>query len=144
MNRKISSSLQLIFLSFLMLFQSCTVYRSKPIRIEEASQKNVKFKVFTSDGQKLKFKRIEEQNDTYFGYAKPNSSTGKILKQKIKEFKTSGRFSVFKLNPEEIKEIYPQNKPVTTLVNIGAIGLSIITLLYIVAAAIVLSSWGSF
>ncbi len=132
------------FLSFIIIFQSCTVYRSNPVSFEEASRQNVKIKAFNTDGQKLKFKRIEKKNDSYFGYVKPNSSTGKILQKKIKEFEKLGSLGVFKLNPNEIKEIYPQNKTVTAVVNIGAAALTLITVLYVIAAAIILSSWGDY
>lgn len=131
-----------IFLSLIILFQSCTVYRSNPINIEEASQQNVKMKAFTKDGEVLKFRRIEKENDSYFGYVKLKSSTGKILQKKVKEFEKSGRFTAFELNPNEIKEIYPQNKSVTTLVNIGVGALTLITVLYVVAVAAFVAFWG--
>ena len=49
--------------ALLMLSQSCVVYKSEPISVEEASgYKNTKMKIVTKDGNEYKLKWIEEKD----------------------------------------------------------------------------------
>ena len=59
-----------LILSILILFQGCTVYMSTPITLEQASKAEQKVKVITESKEKLIFKRIGVENDTYYGVKK--------------------------------------------------------------------------
>ncbi|WP_370476562.1 hypothetical protein [Tamlana flava] len=60
-----------IFLSLLIMLQSCSVYKSVPISIEEAVQANSKVKVYKRNGDEVKYKKIIFSNDgQYYGIEK--------------------------------------------------------------------------
>ncbi|WP_370476563.1 hypothetical protein [Tamlana flava] len=60
-----------IFLSLLIMLQSCSVYKSAPVSIEEASQANSKVKVYKRNGEKVKYKKIIMTNEGhYYGIGK--------------------------------------------------------------------------
>ena len=48
-----------LFFAILILFQSCTVYKSASVTLDEASKSNTKVRLKTFDNQSLKFDRIE-------------------------------------------------------------------------------------
>ncbi|QBZ97528.1 hypothetical protein [Flavobacterium sangjuense] len=56
-----------LFLAVLMMFQSCTVYKTTPISISQASQISKKVLVTTTTNSKLKFTRIEKTDSIYYG-----------------------------------------------------------------------------
>jgi DNA polymerase III alpha subunit len=56
-----------LFLAVLMIVQSCTVYKSTPISISQASQISKKVLVTTTTNSKLKFSRIEKTDSIYYG-----------------------------------------------------------------------------
>ncbi|MCF6129136.1 hypothetical protein L1S35_05575 [Flavobacterium sp. AS60] len=56
-----------LFLALLLMFQSCTVYKTTPISISQASQISKKVLVTTTTNSKLKFNRIEKTDSIYYG-----------------------------------------------------------------------------
>ena len=61
-----------LFLSALIFFQGCTVYKSVPISLEQAVQNESKVRVRTNSNEKLKFMRIGIENGNYYGVKKSN------------------------------------------------------------------------
>ena len=55
-----------IFFVTLMLFQSCTVYKSASVSLDEASKSNTKVRVVKTNGEKVKYSRIVVLNDGQF------------------------------------------------------------------------------
>lgn len=91
-----------LFCSVLILFQSCTIYKSAPISIEHAVQNENKVKVITKSGEKYKFSRISVEDNKYFG----------VLKNKGTAFKTI-------LDEKSITTIKEKDKTLSTVLNIG-------------------------
>lgn len=78
-NIKIAS----LLLSFIFLFQSCHVYKSAPISLEEAVTANRRVKIITVNNEKIRLTKIEKINDTsYYGYKRKN---GKEIRFLLKE-----------------------------------------------------------
>ena len=83
-----------LFLSLLLvIFQSCNIYKSSSITLEEASLINKKVKVQTAVGEKLIFKHISKEEEIYYG----------VKKKKGELVKTP-------LNQDYIAGIYPKAK----------------------------------
>jgi hypothetical protein len=89
-------------LSMLILVQGCTVYKSTGVTLEQAMKEENKVKVETTSGEKLKFKRIGFNNDSYYG----------VKKQKGEIIKTH-------LDPNFINNIKEKDKTLSTVLSIG-------------------------
>jgi hypothetical protein len=68
-----------LFFSVLILFQGCTVYKTTPITMEQAVDKEQKVKILTKNNNKLKFKRIEVENGKYYGVRKVDGRMVRLL-----------------------------------------------------------------
>ncbi len=66
-------------LSILIVFQSCTIYKFAPVTLEEAHKAELKTKVLTNEGKKLKFKRIAFENGNYYGVKRVKGDIYKIV-----------------------------------------------------------------
>ena len=66
--KKLKKSLKVIalFLSALILFQSCAIYRT-PVTLEQAAQEEKAVKVITVDDDSYKYKYIVYENGEFFG-----------------------------------------------------------------------------
>jgi hypothetical protein len=120
--KQIEIKLIAYLLAFIMLLQGCTVYKSVPITIEQAVQKESKVKVKTVNNEKFKFSRIGFEDGTYYGVKK---SQNVIIKTP--------------LDPKNIDIIKEKDKTLSTVLSIG-IPVIIIGGILAIAAA----SWGSF
>jgi len=97
--KTIRSNLKAIsfFVIALILLQSCTVYKSAGVTIEEASKTQNKVKVYTTDNETLKFKRISFKDGKYYGvksnYPERDSSLEDIPldKKNIKSIKVKNK-----------------------------------------------------
>lgn len=56
-----------LFFSTLILFQSCTVYKSANVTLDEAVKADTNVIVKTNDNRTLKFKRIAFEDGSYYG-----------------------------------------------------------------------------
>ncbi len=91
-----------LILTILIFFQSCiTVYKSESLTLKEANNINIKTKVITKSGEKLKFKNIEFENGIYYGIKKKKRQTIKMP-----------------LNQEDLSEIKIKNRALSAVVNI--------------------------
>lgn len=85
-------------LSLLLIIQSCQVYKTSSITLEEAALKREKVRVVTPDEGKLKFKYIDKIEGVYYGVKKKK---GEIVKTP--------------LNQEYVVGIYPKDKTLTAI-----------------------------
>jgi len=90
-----------LFLSVLMMFQSCTVYKGQNISLEQAALSNDKVKLVTKSNQTLKYLKINEINQEYFGVKKVHGDLTKVPIQK-----------------ENIETIMIKNKPLSATLSI--------------------------
>lgn len=105
---------------FLILLQSCTVY-STPATVEAAVVAEEKTKVITVDGQKYKFKRLENRNDRLIGITRQGNSTAKKLAGMPVVIK--GKFLEVDLSGLEIAEVKLRNATASTLLTVGVVSL---------------------
>lgn len=76
---KIHVKAVILFFSVLMMLQSCTVYKSTPLTIEQAVQKESEVKVQWKNGYVSKYKTIIIDNENYYGVKKNNGENEKSL-----------------------------------------------------------------
>ena len=97
-------------LCFILLIQSCTVYKSANVSLSEASQSNAKVKITNSNGEKLKFYRVEQSED------------GKFLGNKrVRVLKGKNIYKSSLINTKAIEKVQIQDKLSSTLVNVPLI-----------------------
>lgn len=109
-----------LLMSVIIIFQSCSVYKSKPVSLIEASKENIKVKVRTNTNMKMKFKRIEYDGVNFYGIQKEN---GELIK--------------INLSQNEIKTVKLKNKGLSIFLNI-----LIIATLAVLSPAIVFAAGG--
>ena len=90
-----------MILSFLILLQGCTLYKSMPVNLDKAFRTKGKVKVVTKSNERLKFKRIDQENGSYYGVKKKK---GEIVK--------------ISLNKEQIKEVRVKDKTASTILTV--------------------------
>ncbi|WP_242202290.1 hypothetical protein [Aestuariivivens insulae] len=99
---KQQTCLSVILLSILILFQSCTVYRSKSSTLEQVSNTAIKSKVETHNGVSIKFKYIVVENGNYYGVRK-----------------VKGKMEKMKLSEDYIKSVKQKDKTMSTVLTIA-------------------------
>ena len=100
------------------LVQSCTIYKSANVSLDEAVKAKTKVRIFKTSGKKSVFSRVVLDNDgNYYGkkFAESNKTSNKIL-----------------IDENSIKKVQLKNRTATTLINI----FSPIIILAILAASI--------
>ncbi|MFT5252327.1 MAG: hypothetical protein ACI87N_001334 [Flavobacteriales bacterium] len=112
-------------LVFMLLLQSCTVYQKTAVTLDEAVASNRKTLITKTDGAKLKVKRVEQIDGTFYGIAKVEGKTEKII-----------------LVENDIKTVRVLNKTATTFGNIGIVAGSTIVIFTIVAIVAIGSAFG--
>lgn len=85
-------------LSLLLIMQSCQVYKTSSISLEEATLSKEKVKVKTTIGERLKFNEIDKEEGLYYGIKKKKGELEKVP-----------------LNQEFIIGVYPKNRPLSTI-----------------------------
>ncbi|WP_242156854.1 hypothetical protein [Aestuariivivens sediminis] len=103
------------FLATLMLIQGCTVYRTTPVTLEEASATNNKVKLKKIDNQTIKYKKIISINQEYFGVKK---SKGDLINVPI--------------NKEDIKSIKIKNRYLSNLLSFLSVPVGVVVLISII------------
>lgn len=96
-------------IGLVIIFQSCSVYRSNPVSLEKAASSETKVKVLTTANEKVKYKRIESVDNRYFGVKK-----------------VKGEFVKVELLEEEISSIRLKNKGLSTFLSVVLVGVLVI------------------
>ena len=91
-----------LFLSVLILFQGCTVYKSSSVTLDEAVSADTRIRIKTNDNQTLKFKNVRVENEIYTGF----------MYKKSKWVKTD-------INEDNIDIVQVKNKTLSTVLSIG-------------------------
>ena len=60
-----------LFLTVLLLFQSCVVYHKTPTTLEKAAQEQIKTKVTNTNGDIFKYKYITLEEGQFYGVHEP-------------------------------------------------------------------------
>jgi hypothetical protein len=111
-----------LFLTILLLFQSCVVYHKTPTTLAIASRERMNTKVTRNNGEIVKYKYITYENGTYFGVSL-----------------TSGEWIKTPLDEEELAQVFTKDTSRSTWATIAFIAIPVI------AAVIIISTlpWGS-
>lgn len=109
-----------VFLVFVILLQSCTVYKKAPVSISEASATNHKVLIIKNDDTKLELKKIELVDGVYYGFI--DEDRGIVI---------------IPLNESTIKTIRIIDKSASTLLSTG---IFVIPLAIIIT--LVIANWG--
>jgi hypothetical protein len=112
-------------LVLMLMLQSCTVYQKTAITLDEAAASSRKTLITKTDGAKLKVKRVEQIDGTFYGIAKVEGKTEKII-----------------LVENDIKTVRVLNKTATTFGNIGIVAGSTIVIFTIVAILAIGAAFG--
>jgi hypothetical protein len=108
-----------------LILQSCAVYKKTPVTLNEAASADRKVLVVKTDNTKIKFKKIEQIDDVYYGL-----------------IKTKGRTEKIPLTESDLKTIRVLDKTATTIGNV-AIVVGSLGIVLLVVAAIELADWGN-
>ena len=107
-----------IILSTLLVFQSCRVYHSKSVTVDEAilSKKRVKVKNFDNDT--FKFEELQREDGQLYGITKKTSNAAKKLDYQFVDENLSEKYVKILLPEHTIREYHLQNKTMSTLITI--------------------------
>jgi hypothetical protein len=92
------------FMVFIMLLQSCTIYKTAPISIDQAIQNQSEVKIHTLNNDTYRFTAIEDIDGNYFGI---NKSAHEILRTP--------------LNENQISTIKEKDKTLSTIFDVGVV-----------------------
>jgi len=107
------------FIVFLILIQSCTVYHSASVDIEEAVKSHNKVKIKTNSKEIYRFKNIIEKDNLYYGIAKANRNSKIPYPKNGKVEKYSKNLFAYPLELKKINRIYTKNRELSTILSIG-------------------------
>lgn len=113
-------------LTIVVLSQSCTVYRSAGITIDEAVESKNKVRVKTKFNQNYTFKRIEKDKSGFYGIAYKKSRPARELSNDIIWGNLPDNRVKIKLQKDSIEEIKPRNKTLSILVPAGIVATGIL------------------
>ncbi len=106
-------------LTFIILFQSCTVYHSTPATREQALKSNDKVKIKSTDSEVYKFLEISEQDDELYGMTTKNSYTAKMLSDQIDIDNSDKKHVKILLIKENIASFHLKNKTGSTIATVA-------------------------
>jgi len=101
---KKQSRLTAVFMVFVVFLQSCTIYKSVPISIDQAVKNQSEVKIHTLNHDTYRFTAIEDIDGNYFGI---NKSAHEILRTP--------------LNENQISTIKEKDKTLTTIFDVGVV-----------------------
>ncbi|MBC2838848.1 hypothetical protein [Robiginitalea sp. SC105] len=119
-----------LFMSLLILFQSCTVYQKQSVSLKEAAEADTKTRIVMADCRIVKYKYITYKDQAYFGIRtvklaptrRPvsayNKPTGSAPKEVIAE----------PLRPDEVNAVNLRNKKASNWLTGILIGVPLISL----------------
>ena len=122
-----------ILFALLLMLQSCSVYHSGTVSVDEAVAAESKVKVITEDHEKYKFQRLEKENDHLVGYVKPLSGTAKKLTDMPSQ--PEGRFLKVDLSNIAVETIKLRNNTLSTIINIAIPVVAVVAPIAVVATA---------
>lgn len=113
-------------LTLLILSQSCTIYRSTNISLDEAVETEGKVRVKTTSDRNYVFRRIEKDQSVTYGIAGKNSKAGKELAQHILPESVMNTRVKIRLEEIPINEINPKNKTLSELLPLMIAGVGLL------------------
>lgn len=105
-----------ISLTMLIMLQSCRVYHSETVSLEEASKSQKRVKVKTNDNKTLKFNKVIFEDGQFYGVKGKGDNVSKTV-----------------LNMDDLKQVRLHNKSLSTILGVAV---PIITVVGILVLAI--------
>ena len=107
-----------LFLSALIFFQGCTVYKSANVTLEEAVMRRTDVKITTKNNRIYQFERLKFEEGLYYGYSKV-------------DMKTNGKYKVHVIedNVEKIQLIDHRKSKTMTTISYGVLGAAVLGVL---------------
>lgn len=121
---KMQSTFLLLLCSLGILFQSCRVYHHESVALNDAVNSEKRVKIHNKNGKTLKFNRIEEIDEKFYG----------ITERRYDLVKTE-------LNIEELDRVRLQNK---TWSVVYGIGIGVVVTYAVAVATLVALLYGAF
>lgn len=121
-----------LFLSITFFIQSCSVYRTNSVTIDDAIASNNKVKLISTQDT-YEFQDLQRENGNIYGIAKKNSITAKSLSSQITDDTKNSKFVKILLTNEQLENIHLENKTMSTL-SIIAIPIVVVGIIAIIAA----------
>jgi hypothetical protein len=103
-----------LFLTGLLLFQSCVVYYKTPTTLEKASRERVRTRITAKNGDVLKYRYISVEDGMFYGM---NQKSGKWIKTP--------------LDQNDLALVQTRNKSGSTWATVALIGVPVIVLVII-------------
>lgn len=101
------------------LFQSCKVYHTQNVTINEAVSSEKKVKVVLLNNEKYAFCKLIYKQEQLYGITKINSAAATSLDTLMVGCTVDGKVAKIKLNENTIKEIYLYNKTLSRVISIA-------------------------
>jgi len=121
-----------LFLAITFFIQSCSVYHTSDVTIDEAIVSNNKVKLISTQDSYV-FQDLQRENGNIYGITKKNSTTAKSLSSQITEDTKNSKLVKILLTNEQLKRIHLENKTMSTLGTI-TIPVVIVGIILIIAA----------
>ena len=116
-----------LVLALLFLFQSCKIYHSKSISIDNAMQSGDNVKIKINDDFAYTFVRIIREDDRIYGVTSSKSETIEYLENMGFEIIQEGKYVKINLPENKIESIHAKNKTLSTLIPVlGVLSLTIV------------------
>ena len=103
---KIHLKIVAFLISSMILLQGCTIYKSTTVTLDEAYKAHTKTKVFTTDNETLKFKKINFIDGNYYRVLSWDSERHPKLDDML-------------IDENNINSIKIKNKTASTILNVG-------------------------
>lgn len=128
-------------LILILLFQSCNIYRSRPVSVDRAVEFNRKVKLTTENNRVYKFKSLEREGEDLFGIARANSKAARQLAANIVEENYKGNFVKIGIAENSVQEVQLKNYVMSAIVPILAGVTILVGLSAIIVENMVINPW---
>jgi hypothetical protein len=125
-------------LILILLFQSCSIYRSKSVSIDRAVEFNRKVKLKTQNNRVFKFQGLKKEGAVLYGIARANSKAAKLMAENIVEKNYKGKFVKIGIEEDSVKEIRLKKYALSVIVPIAIVifvGAGVFITVFILAVA---------
>ena len=107
-----------LLLSGVVLMQSCIVYQSQTVSVDEAVTSSKRVRVKWNDGETYRFKKLEKTKGKLYGVASRNSDDAYYLSSYIVDSTNSRKYAYILIPDAFISKIQLQNKELSTVLSV--------------------------
>jgi len=107
-----------LFLAVTFLVQSCKVYHSGTVSVDEAISSQKRVKVKSNDNETYRFKKLDKNNGKLYGVAHRNSDAAHYLSSNIIDNTNGGKYVDILIPDKFISKIQLHNKSLSTVLTV--------------------------